>query len=103
MALICTLRRFVPWDVLSLGSVVPWDVLSLEALCPLRRFVRGTFFLGKFCLRTCCLGTFCVCIAQSSTNVVDPDLYSIRIRCYFEYRYLRIRIQVNLKTVGTKC
>ena len=34
---LCPLRRFV------LGSFRPWNVLSLGTLCPLRRFVLGSF------------------------------------------------------------
>ena len=66
---ICNPGGFVPWDVLylgrfvlgmfcPLGRVFPWDVLSLETLCPLGRFVSGTFCLATFCLGMFCLGTF---------------------------------------------
>ena len=49
-----SLGRFVPWDILSLGTFCPlgrfvlgtfcpWDVLSLGTFCPLGRFVLGRF------------------------------------------------------------
>ena len=79
MASFVPLGRFVPWDVLSLGTFCPlgrfvlWDVLSLGTFCSLGRFVPGMFCpwdvlsLGRFvpgtlCLGTFCLGTFCMCI-----------------------------------------
>ena len=69
----------------------PWDVLSHGTLCPLRRFVLGSFrpwnnvpwdvlslgmlVPGTFCLGTCC-ATFCMCIQNTvCMNLLYNILY----------------------------
>ena len=53
LATICTLGRFFPWDVFSLGTLCPQGHFVSGTFCPwnvlsLGRFVLGHFVLGRF-------------------------------------------------------
>ena len=45
------MERFVPWDVLSLGTFCPWDVLSWDVLSWDVLYVHRTNFLKVLSLR----------------------------------------------------